>query len=262
MRYKILFIIVVFISLFACRKEKFVNVLIFGHAGNGLNIQNSVYHDNSKEAINFALSMEGTNGVEVDLQLSKDGKLWLFHDNTLDKETNFSGCINDYTSSELKKCYYSTSKKEAVIAFSELDFINYSSSIFILDIRHYRGCNLDLIDTAIFIQQLIQLKSNHPSIHFLISTNYQGWVSSIEAKGFEVFFEINSYNDVQSFPFANNYIVKNENISNDEVHSIQSNNKKVLIFEVRSPKFIRKALKKLPYGVITDDLKATIIEKY
>lgn len=261
MNSKILISIVILLLL-ACRKEKFASVLIFGHAGNGLNMQNSVYHDNSKEAIDFALSMEGVNGVELDVQLTKDGKLWLFHDHTLNKETNFNGCISDYTSMELESCHYKTSKKEKVIALYELDFHSYSNMTFILDVRHFKGCDLQLIDTVVVLHELLELKQSYPNIKFLISTNYSNWLNSLEAIGFEVFYEIENMSDFENSNFAHNFIVKNENFTKDEVNSIQEGSKKLLIFEVRSPKFIRKALKKQPFGLITDDLKATIIEKY
>jgi hypothetical protein len=43
---------------------------------------------------------------------------------------------------------------------------------------------------------------------------------------------------------------------------LQAAGKKVIIFEVRSPKGIKSALKKHPNYLVTDDLRATIIEKY
>lgn len=262
MRFKISISLILLAFLIGCKKEKFASVLILGHAGNGLNMQNSIFHDNSKEAIDFALSMEGSNGVEIDVQLTKDGILWLFHDNTLDKETKFTGCIADFTSSELAECHYSSINNEKVVALNSIDFNSYLNSTFILDIRHYRGCDLQLIDTAVFIQQLTELKNNYPLVNFLISTNYRYWVPTIEAIGYPVFYEINTMEDFQKSSFAPNYILKNANFTKDEVSTIQTTNKKVLIFEVRSPKFIRKALKKQPFGLLTDDLRATIIEKY
>lgn len=47
--------------------------------------------------------MQGANGIETDVQRTKDGVLVLFHDDTLDRVTNASGQVSDYTLEELKK---------------------------------------------------------------------------------------------------------------------------------------------------------------
>ncbi len=56
-------------------------------------------------------------------------------------------------------------------------------------------------------------------------------------------------------------MAKNSKISKEEVGQLKAQGKKIIIFEVRSPKSIRKALKKRPDYLVTDDLRATIIEK-
>ncbi len=45
----------------------------------------------------------GANGIETDVQKTKDGVLVLFHDNTLEAKTGVRGCVADYTFEELKK---------------------------------------------------------------------------------------------------------------------------------------------------------------
>lgn len=52
----------------------------------------------------FRLGVEmGANGIETDVQKTKDGKLVLFHDNTLERVTGEAGSIKDYTYEELQK---------------------------------------------------------------------------------------------------------------------------------------------------------------
>jgi hypothetical protein len=58
------------------------------------------------------------------------------------------------------------------------------------------------------------------------------------------------------------FVVKNNDFSETEITEIKAKNKKVYIFEIRSPKGIRTALKKFPTGLITDDLRATLIEQH
>src|SRR5574337_1778321 len=45
----------------------------------------------------------GANWVEFDVRLTKDGELICFHDNTLERTTNGTGYVYDYTFSALKQ---------------------------------------------------------------------------------------------------------------------------------------------------------------
>ena len=46
--------------------------------------------------------LQGANGIETDVQRTKDGALILFHDETVDRVSNGTGRICDYTLEELK----------------------------------------------------------------------------------------------------------------------------------------------------------------
>ena len=46
--------------------------------------------------------LQGANGIETDVQKTKDGVLVLFHDDTLDRVSNMQGKLCDYTWDELK----------------------------------------------------------------------------------------------------------------------------------------------------------------
>ncbi len=47
--------------------------------------------------------LQGADGIETDVQKTKDGVLVLFHDDTLDRVTDASGKIEDYTYIEISK---------------------------------------------------------------------------------------------------------------------------------------------------------------
>ena len=47
--------------------------------------------------------LQGANGIETDVQKTKDGALVLFHDNTVDRVTDGTGAVADITLEELKK---------------------------------------------------------------------------------------------------------------------------------------------------------------
>lgn len=58
--------------------------------------------ENTMSSFRKALEIGG-NGIELDLQKTKDNKIVIFHDNTIDKKSNGIGRISDYTYNELQK---------------------------------------------------------------------------------------------------------------------------------------------------------------
>ncbi len=78
---------------------------ILGHRG-----ASGAYPENTIASFQGAINMHA-DGVEFDVQLSKDGKPIVIHDELLDRTTNGSGLVKDYTLSEIRKLdagkYYS-----------------------------------------------------------------------------------------------------------------------------------------------------------
>ncbi len=58
--------------------------------------------ENTLRSIRTALSM-GVAAVEIDVQLTRDSELAVIHDDTVDRTTNGSGAVRDFTLAELKK---------------------------------------------------------------------------------------------------------------------------------------------------------------
>ena len=77
-------------------------IAVIGHGGMGILNRDPMNSFNSlQEAI--ALSSDGT---EMDVQMSADHHLWLFHPNTLNEGTNGSGSIRSKTDSQLSTIHY------------------------------------------------------------------------------------------------------------------------------------------------------------
>lgn len=58
--------------------------------------------ENTLEA--FVIAMEqGADGIELDVQLTKDGEVVVIHDETIDRVSDHSGFVKDYTLAELKQ---------------------------------------------------------------------------------------------------------------------------------------------------------------
>ncbi len=78
---------------------------VLGHRGMS---QGSEYPGNSIEAIETALNF-GADGVEIDVQITRDNILVIFHDKELSKKTNYQGKLRDYFWSEIDSCIYNNS---------------------------------------------------------------------------------------------------------------------------------------------------------
>lgn len=84
-------------SLFDGLKNNQEKVFIVSHRGNWRNAP-----ENSILAIQNSIKM-GVDMVEIDVRETKDGKLILMHDETLDRTTNGTGYVSDWILSDLKK---------------------------------------------------------------------------------------------------------------------------------------------------------------
>lgn len=106
------FIIVLSVlQLMACGKPDGArrDVLVLGHGGAGFDGINNPYTPNTEESIKSALLLQGADGVEVDIQITSDSVVVLFHDDVLDGVTNASGYVSDHTWEELSTVLYKRS---------------------------------------------------------------------------------------------------------------------------------------------------------
>lgn len=81
-------------------------IQIFAHRGS------KKTHPENTMAAFIEAERVGTDGIELDVQLSSDRELIIIHDETLDRTTTLTGYVQNYTAEELKKA-------DAGIFFSE-----------------------------------------------------------------------------------------------------------------------------------------------
>ena len=71
---------------------------IWAHRGCSLR-----HPENTLLAFEKAAELKGLTGIELDIQLTKDGYLVVCHDEKVDRTTDGMGMLCDYTLAELKK---------------------------------------------------------------------------------------------------------------------------------------------------------------
>lgn len=77
------------------------NVNIWAHRGCSFR-----YPENTLLAFKNACEIKGLKGIELDIQLSADGEMVVFHDEKLDRLMDKEGALCNYTLAELKACKF------------------------------------------------------------------------------------------------------------------------------------------------------------
>lgn len=84
------------------------------------------YPENTLLSFEKAIEIKNLEGIELDIQLTKDGELVVIHDERVDRTTEGIGFVRDYTLSDLKKLHiYAGSDKSQTVPNMEevLDLI-------------------------------------------------------------------------------------------------------------------------------------------
>lgn len=71
--------------------------------------------ENTMEAFRKAYEMEA-DGIELDVQMTKDGELVVIHDETIERVSNGTGWVKDYTFAKLRKFNYNKTHPEYIHA--------------------------------------------------------------------------------------------------------------------------------------------------
>ena len=90
---------------------------IWAHRGCSQN-----YPENTLLAFEKASQLEYLTGIELDIQMTRDGKIVVIHDERVDRTTEAIGYVRDYTLSELKKLhiYADVNKAQSIPTIDEV----------------------------------------------------------------------------------------------------------------------------------------------
>lgn len=94
--------------------------VIYAHRG-----ASEYYPENTLSSFAAGIDM-GADGIETDVQISKDGVLMIYHDDFMKEKTGFEGSICDYTYEELRRARVKNEKygrEDCLMTFE--DFLKY-----------------------------------------------------------------------------------------------------------------------------------------
>jgi glycerophosphoryl diester phosphodiesterase len=167
-------------------------ISVFGHGGMGINYR---YPMNSKTSLMDCLS-SGADGAEMDVHVSKDSVMVLYHNQTLEELTRCSGKIKEKNWSDVNTCEYQLPflNSETIVSADvffeaipnpknfkyvfdckvmledEVEYVNLFARTLIAHITKYDLIDLCFIESsnATFLEIL---KAKNPALHVCLYTN-------------------------------------------------------------------------------------------
>lgn len=124
-------------------KQSENNILVVGHRG-----VKALYPENTMLSFQKAIEL-GVDGIEMDINMTKDGHLVVIHDNTVDRTTNGTGYVAEYKLRELKELdagskFSSEYAGESIPTFEEfLELVKDKKLLLNVEIKDYRTCVTD-----------------------------------------------------------------------------------------------------------------------
>jgi glycerophosphoryl diester phosphodiesterase len=257
---KMVFWSVAIFFLLSCKKEMYIidnlydnKIKVIEHGGMGIA---SIYPMNSYESIIKCLSL-GADGVEFDVQMTKDSVLVLFHNQNLSQGTNLKGKISELLWSEVKNGRFIGTPylNYAIISLDELfsNINNLHRYCYTLDCKPdqyediYIRALIQIIEKyelkeSVYIESssesfLRKLQEKRPEYKlFIYPTSFEG--------GLKTAVDLNLYGITISTA-----IVTKEQIQQAHNHGIR-----VAVWNVHSQSENRKAIEKNPDIIQTDNL--------
>ena len=146
--------------------------LLFAHRG-----FSGQYPENSPLAFQMAVEETHVDGIESDVHISKDGELVIMHDAEVDRTSNGSGFIKDYTYEELLQLDIGSWKSpefagQHIWNFDQLlDFCKETKVLLNMDLKNYEvfyeGLEQRVIDAIVahdMVDQVFVSSFNHISM--------------------------------------------------------------------------------------------------
>lgn len=269
--------ILVIIFLQACKKtEEITNlnnneIAVIGHAGNGVPGLNNTLPADSWEGVLEALETYNADGVELDIKLSADSVLFLFHDKELNELSNCTGCIFDYQSEDLAQCTFkpTNSATEPARYITPLERVlqRYQSSpvkpVIFIDLHANLGCDISESRQEWYYATILYsinslLNKYNAYHHVMVQANNFGWMMQARNSypNIKVFLDADITTEDIEMAAANGFYGiagKNVDISGKEVQLAHSKGLRVQLYGTGGYAF-SDAIEKSPDYILADNI--------
>lgn len=262
-KYQILSLLAVFLAFASCQKEivNSGNIIALGHGGMG---SGDLYPMNSYESIRKCLEL-GMDGVEIDVQMTKDSVLVAFHDVDLSDAAAFEGKLHDLTWEEIQDVSYNAAPYLdcKIVSLEEIfeHIDGLQKCYFTLDCKLYTNDEDTLQYQKTFAEAVVRiLKKYHLEENIFIESQNKIFLNFLQELNPELKLFIYPDSFEEGFDIAlkmNLYgiTISAEKIEKEEVETARERGVSVAIWGVKSEKSIREAIEKNPVAIQTDDVK-------
>jgi glycerophosphoryl diester phosphodiesterase len=235
------------------------NVLALGHGGMG---NANFYPMNSYESLLNCINL-GSDGSEMDVQMTKDSVLIAYHDETLETLTDGSGPIINYTWAELQQFKYQAapyvdySIASIDVLFSHLD--NLQQLHFSFDNKLYFDDSIRPIFMRAVINLLVKYQMEQ---NVFIESHDPVFLSAFKTlKDYKYFLNPDTFDEGLSEATNRGLygiIMDDENISADQISTAHQNGLKVQTWGPATKDANIKAVEKNPDAIQTDNVNALV----
>ncbi len=243
------------------------NVVVLGHGGLGFPSALNQYPPNTWESVERAMA-EGADGVELDVQLSADSTLILFHDKRLETQVNASGTVAESNSHDLLKLEYLSQDLHSAIHIQSLqDVIDQVSSkydvlVVSLNIQVPEGRETDEEYRQRFARALVSFTRSQQQIHYFIESERTDYLEAIKAIDPDTDrFLIGAYT-AENVAFikahgALGLVANYTEVSPEQAQDLKNNGLRLMVYGLKIRKDIVRSADLLPYAVQTDNISLT-----
>lgn len=267
-------------SIISCSKNKQENndIGIIGHGGIGFQSARNVLPHNSMESLTKALSAYKISGVEVDVQLSKNGTLWMYHDEELWSMTLCESCISESSDETLENCRYRNDFAVNIVgkfylAMLEELFVyhqqNKLESLIVLDVRTNSKCIANP-NESINYKNLLAEKINeliekyNLEKHVWVGAEDKYFLEQINALNSNLLLFLEGSANSENIEYAisksyfKGFVLKNDETNTSDIELLRSLNFVSIVFGVKTTLSHESALSKNPDYIMSDNVQLSL----
>ncbi|MCB9334712.1 MAG: hypothetical protein H6586_01065 [Flavobacteriales bacterium] len=280
MNFKVYYFLIMVFVLMSCKKVDIDDIdnlnggliYVIGHRGMGIQSPYNQFPENSFISITKAIEVYGVDGVEIDVQLTKDIDLVLYHDDKLETSSNGNGYVYQYNLNELtdfkynRDIYANLFADEYLISL-ETVLQRYSQQTIKpqlhLDLRSWLY-DADLYNSAdffaLYATKIVDILNQYQYIdNAYITSGSVELLKEISQRDGNLKLMVESTNvnwAIENVKDNNWYgiVVYNNSISKSDIKFAHSLGIRVSIFGVKIQSEIVSAVKKNPDFIITDNI--------
>ncbi len=234
-------------------------ITIFGHAGMGIASQFPI---NTFESINSALAL-GADGVEVDLQMTKDSVLILFHNQRLEEQTNLDGLISEREWSYIQGATYIDPifSEYKIISLDQLfsNLKDVKKYQFSFDLEFHEASHPDFYIST-YVNALIKVIEKHDMAeNIFIESQRIRYLEKIQLlrPNLNLFYWENTASGIQTAINMNlfGFIIQTDYITAEQIKEAHDAGIRVCLFGLQSKNENLDAIEKSPDFLQTDKVK-------